>query len=120
MWGCTFQPLGRPALPWPPCLWLTLCKRLVRLSPNQARWEAQWAERMLTVALVWAQASCKPGLTTASRWEPQAGNVSSSQLWETMGGERKAEFPQMARLPKNSWRGGEGRPWEGKSAITSH
>lgn len=32
------------------------------------------------VALVWAQASCKPGLTTVSRWEPQAGNVSSSQL----------------------------------------
>ena len=32
------------------------------------------------MALVWAQASCKLGLTMVSKWEPQAGNVSSSQL----------------------------------------
>lgn len=83
MWGCTFprtQPLGRSALLGPSCVWLTLWERLMRLSPKQARWEAQWAERKLAVALMWAQASCKLGLIMDSSWEPQAGNVSSSQL----------------------------------------
>lgn len=64
-WGCTFprtQLLGRPAR-----LWLTLWERLARLSPKQTRWEAQWAERKLTVALTWVQASCKLGPTTVSR-----------------------------------------------------
>lgn len=32
------------------------------------------------MALRWAPASCKLGLTTVSRWEPHAGNVSTSQL----------------------------------------
>lgn len=52
----------------------------MRLSPKQATWEAQWAERKLTVVLMWAQASCKLGLVMDSSWEPQAGNVSFSQL----------------------------------------
>ena len=63
-----------------PHLWLTLWERLVRLSPSQARWEAQWAERKRTVALVWAQASCRLGLAVVSRWEPQAGKLSCNQL----------------------------------------
>lgn len=60
--------------PFPtPHLQLTLCKKPARLSPKRA-------ERKLTVALVCVQASCKLGCTTASRWEPQAGNVPCSQL----------------------------------------
>lgn len=112
MWGCTFprtRLLGRPAR-----LGLTLWERLARLSPKQTRWEAQWAERKLTVALMWVQASCTLGLATVSRWEPQAGSVSSSQL--QMTGERRAEFPQAARLPI----AGEGRPWKRKTTLTSH
>ena len=90
-----------------PCIWLTLWERPARLSPAQARWEAQWAERKLTVALVWVQASCKPGLTTVSRWEPQAGSVSCSQLYK-MEGRKEGRVSSDSSAPLRTAGGKEG------------
>lgn len=52
------------------------------------------------MALVCVQASCKLGCTMASRWEPQTGNVSCSQLERKWRAEVYSELPLANLLTK--------------------